>query len=262
MINPDEQDRHGAATDAVRRVGIAASFDFNRQEELRRWVPDDVACPVELTPAVPFDDNIGLVTRLSHPAILDAPVDRLLADGAEAVAYLCAACSFARGARGEQELRTAMRERGVPAALTTSGAVTLALRTLRAARVAVVHPYQKPVDALLQNYLHAAGFTVTSLTSLGLGSVEEAYDVTTEQVREAVWAGDHPEADAVFVSCSALPTYDALPTLEAALGKPVISANQVTMWALLQSVGCSTRAPGRGHLETLTAARSDLDGLT
>ncbi|MGW7375128.1 aspartate racemase/maleate isomerase family protein [Streptomyces venezuelae] len=39
------------------------------------------------------------------------------------------------------------------------------------------------------------------------------------------------------MSCTALPTYDALPHLEERLGKPVISANQATAWALLAAVG-------------------------
>lgn len=53
---------------------------------------------------------------------------------------------------------------------------------------------------------------------------------------DTVLAGDHPQADALVISCTALPTYDALPDLEQRLGKPVISANQATAWALLAAV--------------------------
>jgi maleate isomerase len=49
-------------------------------------------------------------------------------------------------------------------------------------------------------------------------------------------------ADALFISCTNLPTYDVIPQLEAELRIPVISANQVTMWAALRRLG--TRAVG------------------
>jgi maleate isomerase len=53
-------------------------------------------------------------------------------------------------------------------------------------------------------------------------------------------AANKPEA--LFISCTNLPTYDVIAQLEAELRIPVISANQVTMWAALRRVG--TRAVG------------------
>ena len=44
-------------------------------------------------------------------------------------------------------------------------------------------------------------------------------------------------ADAVFLACTNLPTYDVIPSLEAELGLPVLSANLVTMWAALRHLG-------------------------
>jgi maleate isomerase len=50
------------------------------------------------------------------------------------------------------------------------------------------------------------------------------------------------DADVLFISCTNLPTYDVIPQLEAELRIPVISANQVTVWAALRRLG--TRAVG------------------
>ncbi|GAA0464710.1 Asp/Glu racemase [Streptomyces olivaceiscleroticus] len=243
--------RHGdveAGTDGRPRVGVVASFDFTRQAELLRWVPDEVACALAFTRPVPYEDNWQLVSRLGRPAVLAEPLRELRssADGMpEAVAYLCTACSFAGGVAGEAALRAAMAEHGVPHALTTSGAAVAALRAVGARRVAVVHPYQAPVDRALARYLEASGCEVAGLTALGLESVDEVYGVRAERVEQAVAAGDRPGADAVFVSCTALPTYDVLPALERRLGKPVISANQATVWALSRAVGMRARGPGQ-----------------
>ena len=55
--------------------------------------------------------------------------------------------------------------------------------------------------------------------------------------------------EAVFVSCTNLPTYDVIAPLEAELGMPVLTANQVTMWAALRRVG-----PGRRRTRPVPAA--------
>ncbi|MET7956653.1 MULTISPECIES: aspartate racemase/maleate isomerase family protein [Streptomyces] len=54
--------------------------------------------------------------------------------------------------------------------------------------------------------------------------------------------GRTPAADAVFISCTTLPTYEALPRLENRLAKPVVSANRAPAWALFGAV--SERAHG------------------
>ncbi|MET8685189.1 Asp/Glu racemase [Streptomyces sp. NPDC004732] len=201
-----------------------------------------------------YADNQDLVTRLGKPALLAEPTHELVERGAEAVAYLCTACSFVDGVTGERSLREAMTEHGARQALTTSGAAIDALRAVGASRVAVVHPYQEPVDRLLSDYLTASGFDVVALTPLGLDTVEDVHEVAEQDVLDTVLAGDHPEADALFISCTALPTYDALPRLEQRLGKPVISANQATAWALLEAVGERAHGPGQSLLD---GARTD-----
>jgi maleate isomerase len=58
-------------------------------------------------------------------------------------------------------------------------------------------------------------------------------------------------AEAVFLSCTNLPTYDVIPSLEAELGVPVLSANLVTMWAALRQL----RIFPQGRPERLFAGR-------
>lgn len=216
---------------------MVASYDFTLQEELRRWIPPGVACTVAYTEEVAYRDNLELVSRLGRPGMAAKPVHELVARGAQAVAYLCTACTFVDGVDGERALRAGMVEHGARRALTTSGAVIDALHAVGARRIAVIHPYLDPVDRLLTAYLEASGFDVVALTALGLATVEDVYAVDERQVLGAVARGDRPEADALFVSCTALPTYDAIPLIEERLGKPVISANQATVWSLLGSVG-------------------------
>lgn len=54
----------------------------------------------------------------------------------------------------------------------------------------------------------------------GLDAVGDVYEVEEQHVLDK---GDHPDTDAIIISCTALPTYNALPDLEERTGKPVIA---------------------------------------
>lgn len=125
-------------------------------------------------------------------------------------------------------------------AVTTSGALLQALSELGARRIALVTPYTRSVTESLEEYLSEAGITVTGRAYLGLTRHiwKVPYRDVAAMAREAGSSG----ADALFISCTNLPTYDVIPQLEAELRIPVISANQVTMWAALARLG--TRAVG------------------
>ena len=66
-------------------------------------------------------------------------------------------------------------------------------------------------------------------------------------------------ADALFISCTNLPTYDVIPQLEAELRMPVLSANQVTMWAALRAMGERAVGPYQALLDL--AARRGPAGM-
>jgi maleate isomerase len=91
----------------------------------------------------------------------------------------------------------------------------------------------------LNAFLAEAGVAVTATRNMGLtGRIWTVpYDVTADLVRTTARAG----GDAVFVSCTNLPTFDVIADLEAELGRPVLTANQVTMWAALGDAGVGTR---------------------
>jgi maleate isomerase len=87
---------------------------------------------------------------------------------------------------------------------------------------------------------------VATVASEGLGLLGNIWRVSYDQVVDIVRAVDRPEAEALFISCTNLPTYDIIEPLEQALGKPVLTANQVTMWASLRAIG--RQAVGGGRL--------------
>ncbi|MFF9769817.1 aspartate/glutamate racemase family protein [Streptomyces sp. NPDC053086] len=224
-----------------RGVGVVAPFDFALDRELWRWVPDEVSLHLTRTPFVPVEVSLDLARLVSEHETLAEAVRALTAVSPEVVAYACTSGSFVGLIPGERAMCAAMTRAGALPALTTSGALLEALAELGARRVALVTPYTVSVTRALEEYVAAAGVRVTGCAYMGLTRHiwRVPYRDVVAMARRAARPGT---ADALFLSCTNLPTYDVIPQLEAELRMPVISANQVTMWAALRRLG--TRAVG------------------
>jgi maleate isomerase len=228
-------------------IGVVTPFDFALDRELWRWVPDDISLHITRMPYAPLPATLEMAVHISDPAIVAQGFDDVRAVSPVVMAYACTSGSFIGGLAGEAALVSAMITAGAPAAVTTSGALLQALRHLDLSRIATVTPYVPEITAGLTTYLTEAGVEVIAAAGLGLISDiwTVPYDVTVGLVRDT----DTADAQAVFISCTNLPTYDLIASLERELGKPVLTANQVTMWSALHAIGRKAVGPGQQLLE-------------
>lgn len=231
-----------------RGVGVVAPFDFALDRELWRWVPDEVSLHMTRTPFVPVEVSLDLARMVSEHETLGEAVRTLNAITPEVVAYACTSGSFVGGVAGERAMTEAMTWAGAVPSVTTSGALLDALAELGVRRIALVTPYTVSVTRALEAYVAEAGVTVTGCAFMGLTRHiwKVPYCDVADMARQAVPVAG--AADALFISCTNLPTYDVIPQLEAELRIPVISANQVTMWAALRRLG----TPAVGPYQALT----------
>ena len=178
----------------------------------------------------------------------DVTADQLdaMADGAEraaellshadvdGVAYACTTGSLLHGTGFDAELEATLSETARAPAVATALSVTRALTALDVERVAVVTPYASELDDLEREYLEDSGFDVVSIDGRGLVDNTEigglSADDAEQQVRSAV--PQDQAIDGIFISCTNYRSIDALASLEAAYGVPVISSNLATMWNL------------------------------
>jgi maleate isomerase len=229
-------------------IAVVAPFDLALDRELWRWVPDDVSLHITRMPYAPLAVTTEMAVHISDPELVAGAVTDTIAVSPVVAAYACTSGSFVGGLAGEAALVTAMMDAGAPAAVTTSGALLAALRHLDITRIATVTPYTADLTAGLSVFLAEAGVQVVSASGLGLTSDiwTVPYDVTAALVRDT----DTDDAQAVFISCTNLPTYDVIAPLEAELGKPVLTANQITMWSALAVIGRKAVGPGQRLLES------------
>ena len=59
---------------------------------------------------------------------------------------------------------------------------------------------------------------------------------------------DTSKADALFVSCTALPALEIINEVEKKINKPVFSSNQTLIWDTIRSVGYKSQIEGYGQL--------------
>ncbi|KRE71635.1 maleate cis-trans isomerase family protein [Arthrobacter sp. Soil762] len=232
-----------AGPEAQSGIGVVCPFDMALDRELWRWMPADVSLFFTRTPF--FDEPVSLemAEDVSDDGDILEAVRNLSAVRPAVMAYACTSGSFINGVSGARHISKVMATAGDAQGVSTSEALLEALDHLGASRVVVITPYVTDLTRRLGDFLEEAGHSVVSQAGLGLGGGiwEVPYQVTADLIRGA----DVPEADVIFISCTNLPTYDIIAPLERELGKPVLSANQVTAWASLRRLGKTAVGPGQ-----------------
>ena len=235
-------------TDTV-RIGVlypmhAAEDEYPRMAAMVR--PAAVAV-VEHTDA--FDlHSVEECRRTGDWDHLRPGVEALRSRGVDVCMWACTSGSFVYGLEGAREqARQIGDELGVPSS-STSLAFVEAARAMGIGRVAVAATYPHDLAEAFVDFMAEGGVEVAQLASLGIWTAEEVGHVAGERVIEFVRANDHVDAEAVLVPDTALHTAAVLDELDAALGKPVLTANQVSMWEALRLGGQSGPQTGFGQL--------------
>ncbi|MFE1926187.1 maleate cis-trans isomerase family protein [Streptomyces asoensis] len=227
--------------------GHSAEDDYPRIEQL---LGSDVRLDLVHTDLGEDAHRVDVLRQMGDPEGLTKGVEQLRLAGAEAIVWACTSGGFVHGWEGAQEqVRTLATTAGM-AASSTSFAFVHAAREIGARRVAVAAAYPDDVAGLFGAFLRAGGLEVTGVHSAPAATAAEVAAWEEAQVTALARAADAPDADAVLIPHTALHTAACLPALEKELGKPVLTANQVTVWEALRLADRRVNAPSLGTLFT------------
>ncbi len=187
-------------------------------------------------------------------ALLDIGSDQVLAEGVarlgrlDSVVWACTSGSFVFGWEGATRQVAKLAEvAGVPAS-STSFAFTDAVAALGARRVSVAATYPGEVAERFVEFLAHEGIDVVRLSSRGIVTAAEVGTLDRDDVLDFAEANDHPDADVLLLPDTALHTIGWLDDLERRVGKPALTANQVSIWQGLRLAGARLQRPGLGTL--------------
>jgi maleate isomerase len=232
------------------RIGILFPGNSIIDDELWQWVPEGVSVHVNRlesveTLGVPYSAAVAL--ERSRSGDLEAAARNLRIIAPTCVSYACTSGSFVGGVGHDRAIADRLSRVVEAPATTTSTAMVRALREMGVDRVAVAVPYLDELGERLRVFLEESGVKVTGLRALN--RAQDFGAVPPSEAYRLARLANTPDADGVFISCTAWPTLPVIEHLERDLGKPLITANQATMWDALRLSGVATSGmPGRGSL--------------
>lgn len=166
----------------------------------------------------------------------------------QSVIWACTSGSFVFGWDGAREQVAALEDVVRVPTSSTSIAFVAALRHLGLTRVAVAASYPRAVAEHFAEFLRRGGITMTKMTSHEIETAAGVGLLSPAQVVDLARSVDTTDAEAVLIPDTAMHTLAVIDELEHAVGLPVLTANQVSVWEGLRLQGAAGPLPNLGVL--------------
>jgi maleate isomerase len=218
--------------------------------EWPRWLPAGMLFPVQRLRMSGIDKpGYRALAAAAPKAARD-----LASAGADIVAYACTVGSLFDGPAAEAVLVTQMSQASGRPALSLAETSLRALAALDIRRPAVMTPYPAETNLWAADYVAAAGLAVAGFIPMPVG-IATVGDLHPAEVASVALAGlaALPDADGLWIPCTAIQTMAAIAMIEAIGGRPVVSATQALLWRALAMLDVDTTIDGAGALFTMTS---------
>jgi maleate isomerase len=234
------------------RLGVLTHDDSAVSEsELWAMAPAGVSLHAA---RIPFTD----LATFADPPGPEKAADLLSRLPLQAIIYAWTVGSYLLGTAGEHELvaRVEQHSQGIPVLL-SAPAATAGFTALEAQRIALIHApfFTDDFDEKGAAYFRERGFEVVHASHMSppvdvphpnTGAVASPAEIY-EWVRRQVPAS----AQAVFIGGNALRAIGVISALEEDLRRPVLTANQVSLWYALRTTGADVIVNDYGQVFTL-----------
>src|SRR4030095_14236146 len=118
-----------------------------------------------------------------------------------------------------------------------------------ARRVAIVSPYSDAVNERAARYFRTKhGLETVALEGFGATDAYAIGQLGPQNARDAFARIDRPEIEAFVVPGGNFPTLPSVAGWEGEFGKPVVTTNQASFWAMLRAFSSADRLPALGGL--------------
>lgn len=213
----------------------------------------------ELWPCLPADAALHVARILVRgdltPQAIEAmetqvtrAVDELMATGVDLIVYADMATTFIMREGWNRERSDEIeRATGLPC-ISAWTAMERALEAIGARRLAIGSPYPAAIHPKAVAYFRHVGFDVVADATLDVRAVHAVPQVSRSAVIELAASIARPNADAIVLLATDLPTFDAIESIEARTGRPLLTCNQTILWATLGQRGVRIEGKGLGRL--------------
>ena len=164
----------------------------------------------------------------------------------DCVAYGCTSGTIAAGYEAiKKKIKTAKPEAIVT---TPSTASIKALKKLNIKKIAIFTPYSKKLNDEVLDFFKNENFEIKANSYFNIESDIDIGKVDPNYLYEVLSKMDLNGAEALFVSCTALPALSIIDKLEKKLNITVLSSNQTLIWDTLNSIKNKETTKGFGKI--------------
>ena len=162
------------------------------------------------------------------------------------IAYGCTSGTIAIGEeRVKEKIQLAKPDCYVTTPITSA---IKAFKLMNIKKIAVFTPYPESVNKTIYEYFSNKNIDVLSFGTFNLDLDVDFANIDPKYLSETLIKLDTSGADALFISCTALPALEILDKVERKINKPVFSSNQTLIWDTIRSVGYNSPIEGYGKL--------------
>ena len=115
-------------------------------------------------------------------------------------------------------------------------------------KIALFTPYPESVNKTILEYFNKKNINIVSFSTFNIDLDEDIASVDQKYLLETLIKLNVSDADALFISCTALPVLEIIDDIEKKINKIVFSSNQTLIWDTLRSVGYKSPIEGYGKL--------------
>jgi maleate isomerase len=131
---------------------------------------------------------------------------------------------------------------------TPSTAAIKALKKLNITKISLFTPYSKKLNDEVLDYFKEEGFEIMSNSYFDIEADYDIGKVDQNYLYNVLSETDLNGAEALFVSCTALPVLPIIDKLEKKLNTIVLSSNQALIWDTLVKINKNNSIEGFGKL--------------
>ena len=123
-----------------------------------------------------------------------------------------------------------------------------ALKKMKIKKIAIFTPYPNTINETVFKYFNNEKIKILTFSTFNLKSDADIGKVDPNYLLKVLTTMDTGNAEALFVSCTALPVLKILNQVEKKIKKIVLSSNQTLIWDSIRSVGYKNPVEGYGKL--------------
>ncbi|MGR3616811.1 MAG: maleate cis-trans isomerase family protein [Paracoccaceae bacterium] len=232
------------------RIGVLVPYtNTNLEPDMQLLCPPGATVHFERMGGYDVDEIPGS-DQMAGLGASDITQSLMLLSGVrpDVVLYGCTSATLTHGPSFDAQLARQIKDKSGALSITAAGALVASLQALQVTKIGFASPYLGEINDQAVGFLSGAGIETVKCHDVGraLGNYGQG-ELTPDEVFELAVQADHPEAQAIVLSCTDMRSVECIQRVETALEKPVVTSNQAMMFNLMRAFDLPRHdeAPGR-----------------